>query len=297
MVKDKLYYEFLKPDFIYIPFNDRTLLNIKLNMEVLSSSLLGKLNNGENIYCTCSGKIIDLKEIDTVNGKINSMVIENDFREKRSKLVGMKRNLQDLSKEELVNKLKEFSLNYFENVKNLIILVEYTKEKDNSDSYTLKENIDELLETMDALQTILDINLTVVANIKDEVSVETICEHIGTYPNLNFETVSKEYTSLSYTNLIKRIYSNDTNSIILTIDKLYEIFYAVKKNKNLTNKVITVSYNKKLINVNVKIGTKVSELLSYLNISATEVLLFKEKIINSSLDSVITKDLKSIIIK
>lgn len=298
MIKDKLYYEFLKPDFVYIPFNDRTLLNIKLNMNVYANKLLGKLSSGENIYSTCSGKIIDLKEIDTVNGKINSMVIENDFREKRSKLTGMRRNLQTYKKEELLEKLEEYSLNYFNDVKNLIVLIEYTKNIDNSDSYTLKENIDEILETLDALQTILNIDLTIVVNTKDETSLSILYEHIGTYPNIYLDTVSKEYSKESYPNLIKRIYNKEDKTIVLPLDIIYEIFYAIKKNKNLTNKVITLSHNNNLININVKIGTKVKELLNYLNISSTKVFLFKNELksVNAE-EAVITKDLKSICIK
>ena len=296
MVLDKLYYEFLKPDFVYIPFDDRTLLNIKLNMDLKCNKLLGKLSNGENIYSTCSGKLMDLCEVNTVNGKINSMVIENDFRDKRGKLIGMKRNLQAYSKDELINKLEEYSLNYFNNVNNLIVLVEYTKGLDNSDSITLKENIDGILETLDALSTVLNINITIVVNSHDEVSENILYEFIGTYPNLNVEDVSKEYTKVSYPNLIKRVYGDD--GLVLTLDKIFEIYYAIKKNKCLTNKVITIVNYKKLINVNVKIGTRIKELLDYLKIDADAVALFKENVIESNPnDSIITKDLKSIVIK
>lgn len=299
MIKDKLYYEFLKPDFVYIPFDDRTLLNIKLNMYVYANKVLGKNRNGENIFSTCSGKIIDLKEINTVNGKINSMVVENDFKEKRSKLIGMKRNLQVYNKESLLEKLEEYSLNYFHSVKNLIVLVEYSKNIDNSDAYTLKENIDEILEVIDALGTILDINTTVVANNKDEESLENLYEHIGTYPNIYLDTVSKEYKKESYDNLAKRIYKNE-NTVVLTLDTIYEILFAIKKNKNLTNKIISLSYENKLININVKIGTRVEELLSYLNIkvSKNKICLYKDELVSVDLESaIITKDLKSIYIK
>lgn len=296
MVLDKLYYEFLKPDFVYIPFDDRTLLNIKLNMDLKCNKLLGKLSNGENIYSTCSGKLMDLCEVNTVNGKINSMFIENDFRDKRGKLIGMKRNLQAYSKDELINKLEEYSLNYFNNVNNLIVLVEYTKGLDNSDSFTLKENIDGILETLDALSTVLNINITIVVNSHDEVSENILYEFIGTYPNLNVEDVSKEYNKVSYPNLIKRVYGDD--GLVLTLDKIFEIYYAIKKNKCLTNKVITIVNYKKLINVNVKIGTRIKELLDYLKIDADAVALFKENVIESNPnDSIITKDLKSIVIK
>ena len=211
----------------------------------------------------------------------------------------MKRNLQVYNKESLLEKLEEYSLNYFNSAKNLIVLVEYSKNIDNSDAYTLKENIDEILEVIDALGTILDINTTVVANNKDEESLENLYEHIGTYPNIYLDTVSKEYKKESYENLAKRIYKNE-NTVVLTLDTIYEILFAIKKNKNLTNKIISLSYENKLININVKIGTRVEELLSYLNIkvSKNKICLYKDELVSVDLESaIITKDLKSIYIK
>ncbi len=298
-MKEKKYYEFLKPDYIYVPFNDRGLLNIKLNMYVYNNALLGKLTNNENIYSTCSGKLINLQTIDTVEGNMNSMVIENDFRERKRKLVGMKRNILTYSKEDMLNKLDEYSLNYFKNIENFIILVEYSKNIDNSDSYTLLNNIDNVLEIIDALSTILGIkNTIIISNSNDHGSTNIITDYIGTYPNIYFRTVNKEYNVNSYDNLKKKIFKKEKNTLVLTLDKIYEIYYVLKKNKIITSKVITIVNNKKQINVNVKINTSVKELLDYLKINAKTVLLKKDTLRESKIENaVITKEVKSIIIK
>lgn len=295
----KKYYEFLKPNYIYIPFNDRSLLNIKLNMYVYNNQQLGKLKTNENIYSTCSGKLINLQTVETSQGSMNSMVIENDFREKRKKLIGIKRNILTYTKEEMINKLDEYSLNYFNNIDNLIILIEYTKDIDNSDSYTLKENIDEILETIDGLNSILNLkNTIIVANNHDKNSVNVITDYIGTYPNIKFKTVSKEYNSDTYEVLKRKIFKKENNVLILTLDKLYEIYFALKKNKTLNSKVITISNNKQITNVNVKINTSVKELLEYLKMSSNKVYLMKDKQKEVNLNNaVITKELKAIIIK
>lgn len=289
---------FLKPDYIYVPFNDRTLLNIKLNMYVYNNQKLGTLKNGNFIYSTCSGKLVNLETIETVDGKMNSMVIENDFREKRKKRIGMKRNLLTLEKEDMLKRLDKYSLNIFNGFENLIILVEYTRGVDNSDSYTLKDNIDEVLETIDALNTILELKSTIIVSYShDTLSTNIIRDYIGTYPNIGFTTTSREIKDNDYSSLIKKVYKKE-KALVITLDKLYEIFYALKKNRTLNSKVITIHYKKNVYNVNVKINTKVKELLNYLKINSNKVLLKKEKLVEVNINNaVITKDLKAIVVE
>lgn len=294
-MSEKKYFEFLKPDYIYVPFNDRALLNIKLNSYIYNNQILGKLKNNNNIYSTCSGKIINLQTIQTVEGNMNSIVIENDFREKRKKLVGMKRNIHTYKKEELLEKLDNYSLNYFNKIDNLIIVVEYLKNIDNSDYYTLVNNIDELLEVIDALSEILNISSSVmVANNSDSNSISIITDYIGTYPNIKFTTVNKQYSNDT---LKTKIFKKEQNTVVLTLDKLYEIYYVLKKNKIINSKVISVVHNKKIINVNVKINTSVKELLEYLKITSNKVELKQEVIKELNINNaVVTKEVKSIII-
>ncbi len=294
-MSEKKYFEFLKPDYVYVPFNDRALLNIKLNSYIYNNQILGKLKNNNNIYSTCSGKIINLQTIQTVEGNMNSIVIENDFREKRKKLVGMKRNIHTYKKEELLEKLDNYSLNYFNKINNLIIVVEYLKNIDNSDYYTLVNNIDELLEVIDALSEILNISSSVmVANNSDSNSISIITDYIGTYPNIKFTTVNKQYSNDT---LKTKIFKKEQNTVVLTLDKLYEIYHVLKKNKIINSKVISVVHNKKIINVNVKINTSVKELLEYLKITSNKVELKQEVIKEVNINNaVVTKEVKSIII-
>ena len=190
--------------------------------------------------------------------------------------------------------MEKFSLNYFENKKNLIVFVEYKKGIDNSDSYSLSNYVDELLETIDTLENNLALNVTIVVNSKDEKSLNVLYEHIGTYINLKLETISKEYNKENYNLLAKRFYKNESDTVILALDDIHEIYYAAKKGKNITSKIISISYNKTIYNVNVKLGTEIKELLEYLNINKEEIILYDGTFIKSDNDGIVTKELKAI---
>ena len=84
---------------------------------------------------------------------------------------------------------------------------------------------------------------------------------IGTYPNINLKLMADLYPIGNKMILRDELFNND--AIFLDVNDVFNIYKVLRKNKPVTEKLITVSGN--MINkpkiVNVKIGTSVKELL------------------------------------
>ena len=83
MKKAQEYITFLTPEFIYVPFDDEKLLSIDRTRKVYHNGYLGTKANGDKIFSPVSGTILGTKNSNYFNYSSNSLVIENDFIDKR----------------------------------------------------------------------------------------------------------------------------------------------------------------------------------------------------------------------
>src|SRR5574344_2015097 len=80
------YLTYYSPEFIYIPYDELSLLKLRKDNKILYNTNIGLLNNGDSIFSPVSGKIIGTRKSKFLSGEKNSLVIENDFIDRREKL-------------------------------------------------------------------------------------------------------------------------------------------------------------------------------------------------------------------
>ena len=91
------YITYLTPEYIYIPYDNEMLLTLNKNKLVYHNMSLGTNNDGSEIFSPVSGKIIGIKEMEFNNKKSNTLVIMNDYKDKREKL-NPSRNINKVKK-------------------------------------------------------------------------------------------------------------------------------------------------------------------------------------------------------
>ena len=103
MKKAQEYITYLTPEFIYIPFDNQALLNLSKNGEVLHNGYLGTKNDGSKIFSPVSGKILGIKDTYYNGYTSKSLVVENNFMDKREKLNPL-RNMNKVKKSDIIGK-------------------------------------------------------------------------------------------------------------------------------------------------------------------------------------------------
>ena len=115
------YITYLSPEFIYVPFDSIDKLQLSKNKFVNHNTLLGERDNGKKIFSPVSGKVIGAKEMIYKSGKCKSLVIENDFIDKKEKL-NPTRNLSKTKKSDIVESLKKYGLDNKINSKTTLVV-------------------------------------------------------------------------------------------------------------------------------------------------------------------------------
>lgn len=248
------YNEYLNPNFVYISFDNRSLLKTKLNQVIHNFSNIGKYNNGNYVFSTCSGKIIDMLEIETSMGKTNSLVIENDFKDKPKKLIPTTQNIFRYDYDKIREVLEYFGFSYlFKNdIKKLVISIDYNI-GNYRDSVLFKNYSSEFLEILDCMENIFGFEVYIQINKKDKILYSEILNYMGTYPNINL--------------IVKDV--NEAYKI--SVIDLFKIYSAVKRNKNINDTFFTIVDNKKNYVISSKIGTNLAEILKFLKLNVVNV--------------------------
>ena len=102
------YITYLSPEFIYVPFDKMELLRIKRSKLVVNNFYLGQREDGSNIFSPVSGKVIGTKRMIFNSGESNTLVIENDFIDRREKL-NPNININKLKKSDIVASLEKYN--------------------------------------------------------------------------------------------------------------------------------------------------------------------------------------------
>lgn len=258
---DKEIKNFLNPDYIYIPFyNNYKLLKKNHDKVTLDEPIFD--NDNQLIFSSVSGNIVSLNEMNVNQEKVKCICIANDFMENKAIKKSVK-NINKYSKEEFIDLIHKYtSIREDFESKNLIISgIDYELYEENL-SKLISSYSDNILDTVDALIKILDINKCVmVVKDNDTDNVVNLLNLIGTYPNINLKLMADLYPIGNKMILKDELFNND--AIFLDVNDVFNIYKVLRKNKPVTEKLITVSGN--MINkpkiVNVKIGTSVKELL------------------------------------
>lgn len=293
--------KFLTPDFVYIPIHAKK-VSFAPKSYVYDSTLLLIDDNKRPVFSSVSGNLIGTTHVMTTNGRMNAMVIENDFLEKRKTSAGRKRQIFKMKKEEMNTILDSFNLNFgFTNKETLMIHLSYDKNTNLNDRFSLKDNVVEILEITDALSSAYDIKSVIFAvPDTDYTSYDILNEYIGTYHN--FVLSETKYNADNKDKSAKKMLGkNKENYTVITLNDIEAIGNALKSKRLLKNKYVTISGSnlKKPIVAYTKIGICVSELLAWLKIDYKEneiKVVGSSKITCSKNEAVVTRDLESIIL-
>ena len=134
--------------------------------------------------------------------------------------------------------------------------------------FILKNNMEKILDTVDAIRSILKIPQAILL-FKDNNN-ENIIKYnnfIGSYPNISIKLIPDLYP-LNNNELLKEMFfhikKDNYNTIkIINIQNIINVYNAIKRKRQTTEKYITISGNaiENPCVINVKIGTRVKEIL------------------------------------
>lgn len=300
--------DYLDPDYIYIPFYKGYSVKVRNNEELLMNSI-ALANDNKYLYTSVSGKIIGMTN-NIVDGiKMHTIVVENNFEENTGKIQGIKKQPFKYTKDE-VNKLINIYNAYDGTLKGKTMVINGIDNEPNEStySYLISKHSEELLEIADALYNIFDVHKCFFAiKNNDAENVDTLINNIGTYPNINLKLMSDLYPMGNKDLLINELVfeNKKKNGIIyLTVENLYAIYNVLKKNKPISEKLVTFGgslLNKSLV-MNVKIGSSIREIImKYFKITASDYHIVINGLLSGyeidSLDAIITPNIKSIFIE
>lgn len=291
---NKMNYEikkYVKPQIVYIPLENKNGLIYKTSVKegdyVYKGQIVG-INEKLDfpIHASVSGYVVGFEKRVIDNGKkVKVIVIENDFKEKGE---DNKQGHKKYSKEEFISSLKEYGitglggsdfpsfLKYDIDTVNYLLINGVECEPfiscDKSIMYNYADNI---LEAIDDIMEIMNIpKAIIVIKNTDESSYNAIKKYIGTYPNIDLFLTDDAYPNGWERNVVYNSlgikynnYPTEKGIIVSNVSTVYAIYKMLKYNKPLTERVITLTGVgiKKKINIEVKIGTLISDVIASLD--------------------------------
>lgn len=300
--------DFLNPDYVYIPIKKDYEILVKTDKKIYKGDAILK-NQTSYIYSPISGEIV---------GKTNSMkynnedmeciVIENDFKEKLKKRTGVVKYINEYTKEEfleLISKYKACSRPINLSGKTLVINGIDADPYEHTFSFLINTYSSKLLETIDALATILGVENTILAiNNRNSENVVNLTNNVGTYPNITLKLLPDIYPIGFKNILIKNLLSKKliaSGYTYLTIQDVYNIYNVLKRKRAIFEKLVTIAGDAidepKVVNV--KIGTSMADIIkNCCTITKSKYYVIVNGLIAgntlTTLNNVITEDTRSI---
>lgn len=234
-MNEDIFVSVMTSEFIYIPYNDKTDLSIK-NLMVKKNELI---NVKDKIYSPVSGKAYAYTEIPSLNGNAKSLIIENDFLDTMDNTFQVE-NIYKIDKDKIKSIVG--------NVNSFTLKISFENKYDLKDYYILKDNVLNVLETLNLISETYDMDVSILINKKDTRTYQLLFNYMGTYPNINIIFSTKGETKSIYDvidifNIIKNKASRD-------------YIYFTLINKNTLNVVKAKRYsNLKDVLVELKIVT------------------------------------------
>lgn len=278
------YITYLSPEFIYVPFEDLKLLKIKSSKKVYFNTSLGTLQSGKQIFSPVSGRIIGVKEMDYKSFKSNSLVIENDFMDKKEKLTPL-RNVSKLKKSEILESLNKYGLYYNINSKTTLIVNSiYDKKYDLKDMVINYESYEEILEAIDEFMSVFNIKNCYICVDKNDL-----------YSRSAYEKYINAFLNICMVSSIKKF--KNKNCVVYGIEDILAIHKAICLNCMYDNTIITIN-DKNTTIVKVKLYTSLYELLRALKISYSNKNVYVDNVLVENVkDFVIDSRVRSVIIR
>ena len=278
------YITYLSPEFIYVPFDSADKLQLSKNKLVNHNTLLGERDNGKKIFSPVSGKVIGAKEMVYKRGKCKSLVIENDFIDKKEKL-NPTRNLSKTKKSDIVESLKKYGLDNKINSKTTLVVNSlYDKNYDLKDMVINYECYEEILEAIDEFMSAFGMkNCYICVDRNDLYSIEAYNKYINAFLNICMVHSNKKF--------------KDSTCVFYNVEEILAIHKAISLDYMYDNTILTINNGKPTI-VKVKLYTSLVELLEALKIPyKTKKIYIDSNIIDNPSDFIIDSSVRSVIVK
>ena len=229
--------EYLNPNYIYLPVNDDKLIINPKDYIYKGKEIL------KNKYSPISGRIVGLKNL--TDDKF--LVVENDFKEKLENKVSLRKNLNKMSKDELLELIKNFDLKLYEklNCNFSKIIINCIEEQLYVGNYMflVKEYSNELLEILNNISNILELKeITIIVKDTDYNIIDYLNNIVGIYPNINIKFLPNKYLISEKSILCKYLNINE-HFIYLNITELYNLYNFLKRKRIVEDKFLTITGN------------------------------------------------------
>ena len=285
MKKTQEYITYLTPEFIYVPFDDERLLNISKTRKVYNNSYLGVNTKNKKLFSPVSGYIIGYKECIYNNFNSKSVVIENDFIDRREKLNPSK-SINKIKKSEVIDALNKYGLNKNINSKTTLVVNSlYDKKYDLKDMVINVESYEEILEAIDEFMDIFNMKACYICVDRNDLySINAFEKYINAFVNIAMVHSNKRF--------------KDSKCVFYSIEEILAIHKAIHQDYMYDNTIITINYNDNPTIVKVKVYSSLSELLGALKIPyKTKRIIIDNKEMSNIVDFVIDESVRSVIIK
>ncbi len=278
------YITYLSPNFIYIPFDNLELLRIKKSKHVYHNMSLGTNNDGKQIFSPVSGNIVGLKEMIYNDGKKQSLVVENDFIDKKEKLNPLKK-VSKLKKTEIIDLLNKYGLESNVSSKTTLVVNSlYDKKYDLKDMVINYESYEEILEAIDEFMEAFNMkNCYICIDKNDLYSISAYEKYINAFLNICIVHSNKKF--------------KNSKCAFYSVEDILKVHKAICLDYTYDNTIVTINNGEATI-VKVKLYTSLYEVLKALKISFTNKNVYVNgKLIDNVYDFVIDSSIRSIIIR
>lgn len=293
LTNDKNLNKYLNPSIVYIPLingndSDVTVL-VKKDDYVYKDMMVAKTKGNFRtiINSSVSGTVVGIENKYYLNGElVKCLVIQNDFKEKSQNINGLVKEINKYTKEQFLQILESCGIigmgggsfpTYIkyktqEKIKTLIVNAVECEPYITADYKMIENNIEHILDAIDAIMTINDIDECIFAVKRNNQNlIRKINTFIGTYINIKLRLVPNIYPAGWERSLIKQVkgldYKNlpiEKNIVVNNVTTIYHIYEALKYHKCITERIVTFSGDmiENPQNILVKIGTSVSDIIN-----------------------------------
>lgn len=256
-------HKYEKPDFIYIPVGIDQKLVTKLHEKVKIGSPLLRTST-TLVTSPVSGVVQNIKVMDTIVGKMNTIEILNDFEETKVIDPVIKKQGGNIKKEVLDKLLGgHFGLD-FNGVKNLVLNCVDDDPYILTENFYLLLNYEGILEALDKLDKIYHFDsITICVKSNNGENISKLMENLGMYPNIKLNIVPNLYLLGKEDILLQYLEYPKSDSYVVKASLFYHVYNLILRNRLINDKLITISgngLNNPMI-VNVKLGAKLGDVV------------------------------------
>lgn len=292
-----------KPDCVYIPVPESAHILVKPEAKINIGTPLLKTKT-DIATSPISGKVGDIKNVQTKNGLMKALEILNDYQETKMIDPILKNNYNNIKKDKLANLLKTYFGVDFANKQDLVLNCLDDEPYVLTENFYLYHYYEGFLELLDKLANLFNLkSITICLKSTNSENINKLMECIGMYPNIKLNIVPNLYLLGRNMILANYLNLNYETSLIIKASIFYNIYNLILRNRQISDKLITISGNG-VINpsiVRVKIGTSLKEIIdSVIDIQKGDLTFVAEGLMGGKIidyhDFIITSDLNGIII-